>query len=298
MKKLEGIVAAMVTPMFAGGRINFEETGKLVKHLFKKGLHGILVGGGTGEYNMMSMEERKELISCALEAAKGFDGYIIAGACCHGTHNTVELAKFAGDAGADFVLVLPPYYMPTTKQATLDYFKEVSQNTRAGLVIYHYPFGTNVELTPSELIGLGKEPNIAGVKNTHNMEHTMKMIVENAHSEKFKITTGLDTLILSTLACGGDGSITIAGNIFPAQFVQIYNHIKANDLRSAREIYEKIMPVLNLQLTPENPYPGPVKYCLELQGIPVGVPRKPVVTVDNDMKVKLKELMAKVGALE
>ena len=298
MKKLEGIVAAMVTPMFADGRINFEETGKLVKHLFKKGLHGILVGGGTGEYNMMSMQERKDLINCALEAAKGFDGYIIAGTSCHGTHNTIELSRFAGEAGSDFVLVLPPYYLPTTKQATLDYFKEVSQNTKSGLVIYHYPVGTNVALTPKELVDLGKEPNIAGVKNTNVMEHTMQTIVENSYADNFKVLTGLDTLVLSTLACGGDGSITIAGNIFPTQFVQIYNYIKANDLSSARAIYHKIMPVLNLQLTPENPYPGPVKYCLELQGLSVGIPRKPVVTVDDDMKIKLKELMAKAGALE
>lgn len=297
MKKLEGIVAAMVTPMFADGSINFEETAKLVKHLFNQGLHGLLIGGGTGEYSMMSMDERKDLISCALDAAKGYDGYIIAGTSCHGTHNTVELSKFAGDAGADFVLVLPPYYMPTTKHGTLDYFKEVSQNTNAGLVIYHYPVGTNVNLTPAELVELGKEPNIAGVKNTYVMEHTMQLIVENAHADNFKVTTGLDTLILSTLACGGDGTITIGGNIFPAQFVQIYNLIKANDLDAARKIYEKIMPVLNQQLTAENPYPGPVKYCLELQGIPVGSPRKPVVTVDDEMKVRLKKLMAEAGAL-
>jgi 4-hydroxy-tetrahydrodipicolinate synthase len=297
MKRFEGMSAAMATPMKPDESLDFEATRVLVKHLIDKGLDGVLVGGSTGEYNLMSMEERKELIVHSVEAAKGTDGYVIAGASCHRTQDTIELAKFAGEAGADFVLVLPPYYLPTTTQGVYDYFKAVSESTKAGLIIYHYPAAVNVLLEPEFLVKLGRLDNIVGIKNTADMEHTAKLIALNEHYEGFKIVNGYENLFFPTIACGGDGAMGIIQNLIPAQMAEMYRLTKENDFAAAAKINEKMIPLYNIMETDDEPCPGPVKYGLELQGLKAGNPRKPVVPVSDGMKALLEQVMKQVGAL-
>jgi 4-hydroxy-tetrahydrodipicolinate synthase len=297
MKKFEGMVAAMATPMKPDESLDFKAISKLIKHLIAKGLDGVLVGGTTGEYNMMSFDERKELFQCAVDAAKGTGGYVIAGASCHRLKDTLALAKYAGDIGTDYVLVLPPYYLPTTKQGVYDYFKAISECTKAGVIIYHYPAAINVLLEPEFLAELGRIDNIIGVKNTADMEHTAKLIALNNHYEGFKICNGYEHLFLPTLACGGDACMGIIQNLVPGQMAEMYALAKKNDFAAAAKINERLIPLYNVMETADEPCPGPVKYGLELQGFSAGLPRKPVVGVSEDMKVKLEQVMRQAGAL-
>lgn len=297
MKKFEGMSAAMATPMKPDESLDFDAIGKLVKHLIGKGLDGVLVGGTTGEYNLMSVDERKDLIKCSVEAAKSTGGYVVAGASCHRTKDTMALAEYAGEVGADFILVLPPYYLPTTKQGIYDYFKSVSESTKAGLIIYHYPAAVNVMLEPEFLAELGQLNNIVGVKNTADMEHTAKLITLNNHYNGFKIFNGYEHLFLPTLACGGDGAMGIIQNLVPAQMAKMYSLAMKNDYAAASKINEKMIPLYNIMETADEPCPGPVKYGLELQKLSAGLPRKPVVGVSDVMKMKLEKVMMQVGAL-
>ena len=297
MKKFEGMVAAMVTPFHKDESLNLEEAARLVKHLFTKGLDGVLVGGSTGEYNLMSMDERKALIKCAAEAAKGFDGYLIGGASCYRTRDTVEMARYAGETGADFVLVLPPYYLTTSRQGIIDYFSEIADNTKARVIIYNFPLGTNVYIEPELLVELGKHPNIAGVKNTADMEHTLKLIQLNGHNEKFKICNGYEHLFLATLACGGDACMGIVQNIVPAQLAEMYRLTQANDFKAASLINEKLVPLYNFQKSEDSPFPGPVKYALEIQGFSVGLPRKPVTPISEEFKEKYRAILKGAGVI-
>lgn len=296
--KFEGVIAAMVTPMKEDESINYEETARLIRHLSKEGLHGITVCGTTGEYSLMSKEERKEVIRVAVEAAKDTDAYIVAGVSCHRTCDTVELAKYAGEVGADFVLVLPPYYLPTSEQGVIDYFYQIADSTKAGVVIYHYPNNTSgVELSPELIIKLAEHPNIVGIKNTHHMEHTLNLIALNAHNENFKICNGYEHLFLSTLACGGDAIMGITPNLAPRMLREMYDAVKAGDMKKAMEINERLVPLSNAQETADNPCPGPVKYGLQLQGFEAGGPRRPVTPVEESFKEGYKKIMEQAGLL-
>ena len=112
MKELKGIVVAMVTPFKEDGSLNLEAEKKLVQYFIDKGVGGILVSGGTGEFTMMNVEERKQVIKTAVEVAKDTPVSIMAGITCNNTRDTVELAKFSGEVGADYVLVQPPHAIP------------------------------------------------------------------------------------------------------------------------------------------------------------------------------------------
>lgn len=294
MYQFKGMVAAMPTPFNADETINFDGFKKILNHLVAGGMHGVLIGGSTGEYSLMSMEERKSIIKTACDEAKGKID-IIAGCSCHRTKDTVEMAKFAAEAGADAALVIPPYYLKTSRQGIIDYYQEISDNAEIGIVIYHYPDATGVFLDPELILELSRIKNVIGVKNTTEMEHTSKLIDMFKDDENFGIINGFEHLIMGTLATGGDGTMGIVHNLVPKEMVQIYDAMQANDVKKAMEINKRLTPLYTLM--EEEPYPGPVKAALEMIGLPGGKPRKPVVAPSEGMKQRLKEGLKSAGII-
>lgn len=293
MKEFKGVVVAMVTPFHEDGSVNEEMVRTLTRHFIDQGVHGILVSGGTGEFTMMDIHERKKVISAAVETAKDTEVFIVAGITCNTTKDTVELAKYSGEIGADYVLALPPFAIPVTKEAMLEHFRAIKENTTAGLILYHFPGETGIEFSPEEIVNWGREGLFVAVKNTTGMEHTMELILENAHNPNLKISNGFDSLALSALASGADALINAGSNITPRQYVKIYELAKEGKYEEARRIYEEILPILLYQEKDGNTEPGLCKYCLNLQGFDCGVPRKPVPEVSEEAKRTAEKLLKK-----
>jgi dihydrodipicolinate synthase/N-acetylneuraminate lyase len=292
MKKFVGLTVAMVTPFNEDGTVNYEEEKKLIKHFIDKGVHGILVSGGTGEFTMMNLEERKQVIATAVDAAKGSNVYIMAGITANSTRDTVELGKFSGECGADFVLIQPPHAVPVTREAMVEYFETVKANTSCGMILYHFPAETGVEFSPEEIIEMGRKGIFVGVKNTAGMEHTTELIFGNEHNPDLLISNGFDSLAMSALVCGADALINAGSNMVPAQYVRLYELIKENKIEEARELYATILPLLLFQEQNGNTEPSLCKYVLSLQGFSPGEARKPIPSVTEESKAKAKKLLA------
>ncbi len=297
MKEFKGLIVAMVTPFHEDGSVNYEQEEKLVKHFIDKGVHGILVSGGTGEFTMMSVEERKKVIACAAKLTKDTEVFLMAGVACNTTKDAAELAKYAGEVGADYVLALPPFAIPVGRESMIEYFEEIKKNTTAGLVLYHFPGETGITFSPEEIVEMGRSGLFQAVKDTAGMEHTMELILENGHDPSLKISNGFDSLALSALASGVDALINAGSNMVPAQYAKIYELMKENKLEEARKIYEAILPLLLYQEQDGNTEPGLCKYVLKLQGIDCGTPRKPVPDVSEAAKKKAAELLKKAEAV-
>ena len=198
MYKFKGMIAAMPTPFNTDETVNFDGFKNVLNHLVDNGMHGVLIGGSTGEYSLMSMEERKSIIKAACDEAKGKID-IIAGCSCHRPKDTIEMLQYAAEVGADAGLVLPPYYLQTSRQGIIDYFRELSDNAGISIVIYHYPTATGVYLDPELVLELSKIEKVIGVKNTAEMEHTSKLIDLFKEDENFGIINGFEHIIMGTL---------------------------------------------------------------------------------------------------
>ena len=109
------------------------------------------------------------------------------------------MLQYAAEVGADAGLVLPPYYLQTSRQGIIDYFRELSDNAGISIVIYHYPTATGVYLDPELVLELSKIEKVIGVKNTAEMEHTSKLIDLFKEDENFGIINGFEHIIMGTL---------------------------------------------------------------------------------------------------
>lgn len=132
MYKPYGMISALPTPMLESGEIDYESYSKLIEHVISGGIHGVLVGGSTGEYSLMTFEERKEIIKFVTETVNK-RVQVMAGTGCHRTKDTIELTQYAESVGVDSALVINPYYMVTSDEGIIEHYQQVANNTNVEL---------------------------------------------------------------------------------------------------------------------------------------------------------------------
>jgi 4-hydroxy-tetrahydrodipicolinate synthase len=294
MSKLpEGLIVPLVTPFNADESIDFDGYKKVIDHCIEGGLDGILVGGSTGEYHMMTLEERKELIKKGCEFAEGRVP-VMAGTGEYTAKATIELTNYAADCGATWGLVLPPYYQQTSEEGIYEFFKEIAEESKIGICIYHNPGATAVELSPEFCRRLGQIDGIIAVKDTTDERHTCQTYAATKDLEDFVVIEAEEHLLLPSYSIGMKAAFSILFNLLPKEMKEMYNlAVVKNDFKSAMELNQKMAPLYDLMEA--EPYPGPVKAGLDLIGLPGGIVRKPLTQPSEGTKAKLKAGLIALG---
>lgn len=288
-----GVMVPLVTPFHADETIDWEGYKTVIDWCIDGGMHGILVGGSTGEYHMMTLEERKELIKKGCEYAEGRVP-VMCGTGETTAKATIELTNYAADCGATWGLVLPPYYQQTTEEGIYEFFKEVADNSKIGIVIYHNPGATNVELSPDFCVRLAQIPNIVGIKDTIDERHTCQTIAKTRGIEDFAVIEAEEHLLLPTYSVGGTAAFSILFNLLPREMREMFDlAVEKNNFKAAAELNAKLAPFYDLM--EEEPYPGPVKAGLDCLGLPGGIVRKPLTQPSDAMRAKMAKLLKEIG---
>lgn len=291
----KGIFVPLITPFNEDETIDFQSYKKVIDFQVESGVHGLLVGGTTGEYHVMSLEERKSLIKAGCEYAAGRVP-VMAGVGCSTAKETIELANFAAECGATWGLALPPYYHKTSEEGILEFFKEVAAKSNVGIVIYNYPGATSVTISPEMIYQLSQEENIVSVKESADFGHLCEVVALTKDVENFTVFTGEEHFILPTFSIGGQGAFGILVNMLPKEFVELYELVvEKSDINAARDLNRKLSGFYGLMEAGGNPYPGPVKAGMDLIGIKGGKVRKPLTQPTEEMKTMLKEELIKLG---
>ena len=295
MKKFKGMYAAIPTPISAEGTILENSFRKICDRIIATGMQGILVCGSTGEYPLLTAEERKKAVKMVCEIVNGRT-QVIAGCSCHNQEETIDMVEYAQSAGADMALVVPPYYMTTTEEGIYRYYEAISAHCRSiSLLVYNYPDATNVRLSVDFIKKLSGLPNVAGIKNTDTMDHTSKLIGAMAENASFGIVNGFEHLAMGTLCSGGDGAMGIIQGLAPQQMMDIYNAIQNNDIQRAIKLNSQMRELYTLM--EKEPCPAPVKAGFRLLGIECGEPRLPLLPASEGLVEELKTEMTKVGLI-
>ncbi|WP_210122977.1 4-hydroxy-tetrahydrodipicolinate synthase [Staphylococcus sp. GDY8P176P] len=292
MYKPYGMIAALPTPMLENGDIDFESFEKLIEHVIAGGIHGVLVGGSTGEYSLMTFEERKKIIAFVTSQVNK-RVQVMAGTGCHRTLDTIELTKFAEHVGADSALVINPYYMVTSDDGILDHYKAVAKNTDIGIVIYHYPDATGVELSPELIHEISKIEGVIGIKNTADGIHTSKLLNLVKDNTDFALLNGFEDLFLPSLSIGANGAIGLVHNLVPDKIAKLYELIQENNVKEAAELNKKLLPLFNL--LEEETVPGTVKAGLKALGISDTTCRLPLQPASKSFEKKMTQLLNEIN---
>ena len=294
VRKFPGIIPPVVTVFDSQGEIDAERSKKFIQHLIDEGVHGIFVAGSTGESSLMNMNQRKQIIDIGVEAARG-KVPLFAGTGHNATRITVELSKYAQDAGADGVIVSLPHYPKPTQEALYHHYKTVAEEVNIPVFVYNWPGQYGLDIEPETVASLAKDGYIQGIKDTHDdIDHTAEII--RLTEGKITVWVGFESRILPALCLGANGSVCTIGNIIAREVVQIYDLFQQGKIEEAAKKQLSIFGLANVLF--ERHDMQPLKEGIKMLGYDVGDALMPTSKVSPEIKEKIREELRKLGKLE
>ncbi len=289
----KGVFTAIVTP-FKGGKIDEKALRKLIEFQIENGAAGIVACGSTGESATLSFEEHIDVIRIAAEAAEG-KIKVIAGTGSNNTVEAVYLAKAAEKFKIDGHLQITPYYNKPTQEGLFLHFKTIAANCSKPVILYNVPTRTAVNILPETVLRLAEIDNITGIKEASGSLEQATAILRKA-PEKFCVLSGDDALTLPIIAVGGGGVISTVSNIVPKDMSLMTDYALKGDLKSARRLNFKLLPLIHAMFIETNPIP--VKKALNIMGFIENEIRLPLSEASGGSIDKIKTALKEYGILQ
>lgn len=287
---LNGLATAMITPFTKDG-VNYEEFGKMMEYQIAGGADALVVLGTTGEPATMTDDEKRSLISYAVEkAAKRVK--VIVGTGANDTKKAVAASRQAQSLGADGVLAVTPYYNKCTQSGLYLYYKAICEAVDLPVICYNVPGRTGVNILPETMEKIASLPNVAGIKEASG---NMAQVLETARLIRGKcdLYSGEDALNFPILASGGTAVISVVSNLHPSAVSAMCRAVKQGDLQQAIELNDALLPLAKACFLEVNPIPA--KAGMNFLGFDAGVPREPLTPFEEAHAAALKAAMSACG---
>ena len=297
MQPLQGSFVALVTPMSTNGSLDFNALEGLIEWHIESGTDGIVSVGTTGESATVSVPEHLEIIEKTIEFVDGRVP-VIAGTGGNSTQEAVELTQKASELGADYVLIVTPYYNKPNQEGLYQHFIKIADSVDIPQILYNVPSRTACDLRPETVMRLANHQNIIGIKEALDSSERLSELIRISQSiadqKNFSVFSGDDPSFNSFMAGGGDGVISVAANVVPKHISQICSLNLSDQFNDAEELNSLLKNLYELLFVESNPIP--VKWMLNKMGrIQPGI-RLPLIpfnqvfhekTVNEMIKLKL-----------
>ena len=291
----EGALTAMVTPFDEDGKVDEEGLRENVRFQIKRGIHGLVPVGSTGECATLSYEGHNRVVEVVVDAAKG-KVPVLAGTGSNSTWEAVMLTQHAKEVGADGALLVVPYYNKPTQAGLYAHFKKLAEEVDLPQVIYNIPSRTGVNMMPEVMAKLAKLKNIVGVKEASGDIKQIAKIIELTRSEEFSVTSGDDSLTFEVMKLGGVGVISVTSNLVPDKVAELVNSLRSGDIKTAERINTELASLYKALFIETNP--GPVKMAMNWMGMAAGGLRLPLVELEPENQEKLRKVLIDMGLVK
>jgi 4-hydroxy-tetrahydrodipicolinate synthase len=234
------VLTAMVTPFNDDGtKIDFAAAAVLANDLIDLGNNGLVVNGTTGESPTTDEHEKLELLKVVI-AAVGNRARVIAGAGSNDTAHSVLLAKDAAKAGAHGLLVVTPYYNKPPQAGIYAHMVAVADATDLPVMVYDIPGRSGIAISNETMLQLSEHPKILANKDAKGDIWAASQIMAQSDLAYY---SGDDPLNLALLAVGAVGVVSVTGHVVADRHKKMVEAIQNNDLDTAREINESLVPI-------------------------------------------------------
>jgi 4-hydroxy-tetrahydrodipicolinate synthase len=257
---IQGSIVALVTPMNNDGTVDKESLKKLV---------------------------HCEVIKCVVDYVAGRIP-VIAGTGANSTTEAIQLTQRAKDAGADACLLVTPYYNKPTQEGLFLHYQVIAQTVNIPQILYNVPGRTACDMLPETIARLSAIDNIVGVKEATGELHRLKEI-RDLCGDDFAIYSGDDASSCEFCLLGGNGSITVTGNVAPKLVHQMITAAIKGDRQTAEAIDAKLTGLHQHLFIQSNPIP--VKWAVAELGLMSKGIRLPLTWLTEDCFETVRKAM-------
>ncbi|MCP4608208.1 MAG: dihydrodipicolinate synthase family protein [Planctomycetes bacterium] len=288
MSKLTGINLAMQTPMDADGSIDYARWEELIDIYIDAGVHGLVLGAGTGQHPYLTQQECNKLYELGATRING-RCKLICQTSALVLDELLERCKHAQGLGADALMILPPYLEgPEDDDGLFAFYESIDAAIETDIIGYNIP----------QVTGIGISVNL--FKRLNQIEH-FNYIKDSAGdltlqqeylATGYNVLNGCDPNTVFSFIAGAQGCVWGGANYMPRESVRLFELVTTNDIVGAMELWSSMIPSL-LYIWKGNYVPR-VKAAAKLRGFDGGGVRAPLQKLSakemNELEVCLEPL--------
>ncbi len=284
------VLTAMVTPFDDDGALDLDRAQNLARYLVANGNDGVVVAGTTGESPTISYEEQRELTIAVREAIP--DHTLVAGAGSNDLRTAVKNTHMAGEAGADAILAVTPYYNRPSQAGLEAHFRASAAETDLPVILYDIPVRTGRKISKQVLLNLAEVDNIVAVKDAAGNPGVSAEIIAETDLQYY---SGDDSLTLPLLAVGAVGVIGVATHWIGPEMADMIAAYTDGEVAEAQRLNTLMLPSFAYETGDLAPNPVPTKALMNLIGVPVGHCRLPMGPAPDNQDDLARSVLADLG---
>lgn len=271
---------AIITPFTETNEVDYAALERLVDLHLNSGTDFLCVQGTTGETPTLSIEEKRNIRKRVIEQVNGRMG-IMLGCGGNNTQAVINELQTEDFTGVDGILCVVPYYNKPNQEGMYRHFKAIADSTTLPIYLYNVPGRCGVNMQPETTIRLANEcSNIIGFKAASgNIEQIKKLIA--LKPDTLDVLSGDDGLTYEIMKAGGVGVISVFGNVYPKECVELVRMLEQKRYDEAKELSDRYSEMFRLLFADGNP--GGAKAQLSNMGYVKNILRLPLVPVREDV---------------
>lgn len=245
MKDVKGVIPIVAATFTENGELDFESMRSLIRHLAKIGCNGMALFGIAGEYYKLTDEEQFKSIHVMVEECRKADVASVVSITQHSTKAAIERAKYAEAAGADCLMLLPPFFLKPSGQDLYDHLRNVATSVKIPVMVQYAPEQTGVSIAPSVLGQIQKEAD-------NPIYYKIECKPAGPYISSLLKIIGNDTRIFAgnagyqMIESFDRGAVGVMpGCSMSELYIKIYRLYMAGKRMEAIELHNKLLPILN-----------------------------------------------------
>lgn len=288
-----GIYPPLPTFFTSNDELDLRTLRQHIRRIAGSGIAGYVVMGSNGEAVHLSSEERIQVIETT-RAEAGEQALVLAGCGEQSTRTSIALCRQAAQAGANFALILPPFYYKgrMDSAALLAHYRAIADSSPLPVVIYNMPASAaGLDLDATTICALAEHPNIVGVKDSAGNMAKLSQIAASTPAP-FRVFAGSAGYLLPALVVGAVGAVAALANIFPREVCRLQELFESGQTAEARVLQARLAPS-NTAVTSTYSVPG-LKAALNILFDYGGSPRSPLQALTEQERDRLAAILRSV----
>jgi 4-hydroxy-tetrahydrodipicolinate synthase len=276
MSELIGINLAMQTPMHTDGSIDYARWEELIDVYIDAGVHGLVLGAGTGQHPYLTRQECDRLYELG---AKRIDGRckVICQTSALVQDEVIDRSKHAQGLGVDALMILPPYLEgPDDDDGLFAFYEAIDASIETDIIGYNIPQATGISVSVDLFKRLNQLEHFNYIKDSAGDLTTHQEYLATG----YKVLNGCDTNTVFAFIAGAQGCIWGGANYMPQESVQLFEQVTSGDIAGAMELWSRMIPSL-LYIWRGNYIPK-VKAASRQRGFDGGSVRAPLQELSSD----------------
>lgn len=244
LPKWSGVFPAVVTQLHEDQSLDLPASARHFEALIDSGISGLIVCGSLGENQCLQPEEKRAVLKCAVETAKGRIP-VVSGVAEMSTRAAIQYMQDAEQLGAAGFMVMPPMVYKSDPRETEHWFRTLAKATPLPWMLYNNPVGYHTDVTPEMFAQIADIENLTSIKESSANPRRITEL-RNLVGDRYQLFTGVDDLILECSILGIDGWVAGSGIAFPKKNQQLWELTRAGRWDEARTLYRWMQPLMKL----------------------------------------------------